>query len=490
MAAIDMGSNSFHMVVARLQAGELRLLQKFGEKVRLASGLNSDNQLSDEAFERGLDCLRRFAQRAENIDLGWLRCVGTNTLRKARNGHRFIAEAEKILGCQVQVVAGREEARLVYLGVSHSLPVMDGKRLVFDIGGGSTEFIIGSRFEPILTESLHMGCVSYRDRFFPDGKITELGFFRAVRAARREIFAIAAPYKAMGWQQVAGSSGTVKAIRNSIVENELGGDTITRSGLEKLIAKVLAFKSTDDIELPGVKPDRCAVLPSGLAILTGVMEGLNIDEIIYSEGALREGVLYDLMGRLEHENVCERTMASLMSRYGVDEAQARRVQQTALQAYDQIAQQWGIQEARYRDGLYWAALTHEIGLAISHSGFHRHGAYLLKYSDLAGFTRQEQYLMSAIVGAHRRKIKEPGLEDLPEADLDAVIKLALLLRVSVALHRSRRDSHLPSFLISLKKQTLFIQFPDKWLEEHPLTGDELEQEKEVWLKVGYVLDFE
>lgn len=490
MAAIDMGSNSFHMVVAKLQSGELRLVQKFGEKVRLASGLNENNFLTDEAFNRGLDCLRRFAQRSENIETGWLRCVGTNTLRKARNGNRFIAEAEKILRCPVQVVAGREEARLVYLGVSHSLPATEGKRLVFDIGGGSTEFVIGEKFEPLLTESLHMGCVSFRDRFFPNGQITHVGFFRAVMAARREIFAIAASYKRAGWQQVVGSSGTVKAIRNVIVENDLGGEIINRQSIEALVAKILTCKHVDEIELTGVKPDRCAVLPSGLAILIGVMEGLGIREISYSDGALREGVLYDMLGRLGHENVCERTMTSLLTRYDVDADQAKRVQHTALQAFDQVAKQWGIADQRYRDALKWASLTHEIGLAISHAGFHRHGAYLLKYSDLAGFTRQEQFLIGTIVGNHRRKVKPIGFEDIPETDQPAILKAALLLRIAVVLHRSRRDTHLPSFLITATDDSLSIQFPERWLDEHPLACDELEQEKDIWLKAGYRLDFE
>ncbi|MCG8670109.1 MAG: exopolyphosphatase [Pseudomonadales bacterium] len=490
MAAIDMGSNSFHMVVARLQSGEVRLVQKFGEKVRLASGLDANNCLTEEAFERGLDCLRRFAQRAENIETGWLRCVGTNTLRKARNGNKFISEAEKIIGCPVQVVAGREEARLIYLGVSHSLPTGEGKRLVFDIGGGSTEFIIGSKFEPRLTESLHMGCVSYRDRFFPDGQLSEWHFFRAVMAARREILAIAASYKEAGWQHVVGASGTVKAIRNAIVENELGDETITRESLQRLIEKVLSFKTADDIDIAGVKPDRRSVLPSGLAILTGVVEGLGIDAINYSDGALREGVLYDMLGRLEHENVCERTMGSLMSRYGIDECQAKRVKQTALQAFDQVRVKWELDDERYRNALGWAALTHEIGLAISHAGFHRHGAYLLMYSDLAGFSREEQLLMGVLVGGHRRKIKQQLFEEVSESDRIQALKATLLLRIAVNLHRSRRDSHLPSFLMVAEKQQVNLQFPEKWLDEHPLTCDELQQEKEIWAKIGYELNFE
>lgn len=488
MAAIDMGSNSFHMVVARLESGEMRLLQKFGEKVRMAAGLDEQNLISDDAIERGLDCLRRFAQRAENIEPGWLRCIGTNTLRKARNGRRFIREAEKILNCPVEVVAGREEARLIYLGVSHSLPSHEGKRLVFDVGGGSTEFIIGEKFEPLLTESLHMGCVSYMERFFPDGAITEWNFFRAVMAVRRELVAIEAAYRETGWEQVVGASGTVKAVRNAIVESGLAEDCISREGLEKLIEKVLGFKSTNDLQIPGVKPDRAAVFPSGLAIVTGIMDELNINEVCYSDGALREGVLYDMLGRLAHENVCERTISSMMKRYSVDQSQAERVQQTALQAFDQARDAWNLEDDYYRELLSWAALVHEIGVVISHSGFHKHGAYVLQHSDMAGFSQREQMILAVLVASHRRKIRQPLFDELPEAVQLYTLKLSLLLRVAVLLHRSRRESHLPSFKLVADDNCVTLTFPDGWLDEHPLTNGELQQEVGMWEKVGFSLE--
>lgn len=487
MAAIDMGSNSFHMVVARLESGEIRLLQKFGEKVRMAAGLDEHNDLTDQAIERGLDCLRRFAQRAENMDPEWLRCIGTNTLRKARNGARFIREAEKILGSPVEVVAGREEARLIYLGVSHSLPSLDGKRLVFDIGGGSTEFIIGERFEPLLTESLHMGCVAYRERFFPNGAISEWNFFRAVMAVRRELVAIEAAYREMGWDQVVGASGTVKAVHNAIVESGIG-DGITRQNVEKLLEKVLSFKSCDELQIPGMKPDRAAVFPSGLAIVIGVMEELNITEVHYSDGALREGVLYDMLGRLEHENVCERTIRSLMKRYSVDDKQAERVQQTVLQAFDQARVAWDLDSDYYRELLSWAALVHEIGVVISHSGFHKHGAYVLQHSDMAGFSKLDQMMLAVLVASHRRKMRQPLFEELPEADRSSTLKLCLLLRIAVLLHRSRREAHLPSFLLRVDGTKAALDFPEGWLDAHPLTCGELQQEVPQWEKCGFSLE--
>ena len=489
MAAIDMGSNSFHMVVGRLQEGEIRLMQKFGEKVRLAAGLDDDNNLVPEAFERGLACLRGFAQRAENIERDWLRCIGTNTLRKARNGNQFIAEAEKILNCPVQVVAGREEARLVYLGVSHTLPPTEGRRLVFDIGGGSTEFIVGEGFEPLLTESLHMGCVSYRERFFPDDEISEWNFFRAVMAARREVLAIEAGCREMGWNHAVGSSGTVKAVHNALIAAGSDDAVITRDRLQAMVDQVLSFKKTSDINIDGVKPDRCAVLPSGLAILTGVMEELKVDSLEYSDGALREGVLYDMLGRCEEENVCERTIHALMTRYSVDQAQAQRVQQTALQAFDQAQKSWQLERDQYRELLYWASLVHEIGLVISHSGFHKHGGYLLQHSDLLGFSQQEKKMLAVMVAGHRRKLRTQLLDELPAHERAPLLKNTLLLRLSVILHRSRQENHLPSFLLEVDGLKVKLIFPADWLDNHPLTKAELQLEQDVWQRVGFGLEF-
>lgn len=488
MAAIDLGSNSFHMVVAKLEAGEVRLVQKFAEKVRLATGLDEQNTLSDEAIERALDCLRRFAQRTESIERRWLRCVGTNTLRRARNGIKFINQAQAILQCPVEVVAGREEARLIYLGVSHTLADDAGKRLVFDIGGGSTEFIIGERFEPQLTESLHMGCVDYRERFFPNGDISEKNFRRAVIAARREVMAIEAEYKGKGWENVVGSSGTVKAIVNAVQDLGYVHEGVNAESLKKLVDLVLTFKKSDDIDIVGLKPERRTVFPSGLAIMVGIFEQLGLDFVHFSEGALREGVLYDMLGRQEHENVCERSIHALMSRYGVDSDQAHRVQQTALQVFDQVEKNWGLVNCKNRELLRWSAMVHEVGLAISHSGFHKHGAYLITYADLPGFTRQQQKRVACLVGAHRRRIRLQNFEELPLDFQEKTLKLTLVLRLAVVLHRSRREQHLPSFLIKVEDKTLNVTFPEGWLEESALTAGELTQEQELWSKIGYQLN--
>lgn len=488
MAAIDMGSNSFHMVIARLENGEVRPIQKMAEKVMLASGLDNKQMLDADAFARGLDCLRRFAACISHIDPKWVRCVGTNTLRQARNGEAFLRQARQILQCPVEVVAGREEARLIYLGVSHTLADDGGKRLVFDIGGGSTEFIIGERFEPILTESLHMGCVSYRDRYFPNGKITEGNFRKAVMAARAEIETIENTYRKKGWIDAVGASGTVKAIQNALMENGWYQEAITLSGLYKLRNKVLSFHHLDALDIAGIKADRRSVLPSGLVILIAIFEQLGLQEVHYSDGAMREGILYDLLGRHTHEDVRERSIVAMMNRYSVDVAQAERVRQTALKALSQVKKDWDL--GQYCQGwLHWAALTHEIGTAVSHSGYHKHGAYLLTYSDLPGFTRQDQKVLAALVGSQRRKIRQTDIQELPNLLQEKVKRLILLLRFSVLLHRARRDDIAPEFKLSVSNKGMKVKFPGKWLDEHPLLRAELQDEQDAWKKVGYKLEF-
>lgn len=487
MAAIDMGSNSFHMVIARLENGEVRPIQKMAEKVMLASGLDNKQMLDAEAFSRGLDCLRRFAACIGNIDPQWVRCVGTNTLRQARNGESFLRQARQILRCPVEVVAGREEARLIYLGVSHTLADDGGKRLVFDIGGGSTEFIIGKRFEPILTESLHMGCVSYRERYFPNGKITEGGFKKAVMAARSELETIENAYKKKGWIDVVGASGTVKAIENALIENGWNKDGITLAALYKLREKVLSFNSLEALDIAGIKSDRRSVLPAGLAILIAILEQLDIKQVHYSDGAMREGVLYDLLGRHAHEDVRERSIVAMMNRYSVDTVQAERVRQTAMKAFNQVKKDWDL--GQFCLGwLHWAALAHEIGTAVSHTGYHKHGAYLLTHSDMPGFTRQDQRVMAALVGNHRRKIRQTDIQELPALLQEKVKRLILLLRLSAVLHRARRDDLAPEFKLSVSAKALKIRFSGKWLEEHPLLQAELMDEQDAWKKIGYKLE--
>lgn len=488
LAAIDLGSNSFHIVVAQLDQGELRTVDVMSDKVQLAAGIDENRYLTDEAKKRGLDCLSRFAQRVKDLPRDAVRVVGTNALREAKNSREFIEEAEAILGTSLEIIAGREEARLIYLGVSHTLADDQGSRLVIDIGGGSTEFIIGERFEPRVMESLHMGCVSYTKRYFADGVITEKNFRRAQTAALQELQSIKFHYRNVGWSSAVGSSGTIKAVRNACVSCGFSKGVLTKETLQLLKEKLIGFENSDQIEIEGIKPERQRVLPAGLAVLCAAFEALEIEEMTFSEGALREGVLYDMAGRLRHEDVRDRTINALVQRYHVDQEQADRVEQTALLAWAQLKESWQLSRKHY-DMLSWAARTHEIGLTIAHSQFHKHSAYLLTHSDLPGFTTREQLQLATLVRGHRRKFPKDEFKSLPKRLQDSYRRLCILLRLAVVLHRSRTKDRLPAVTFSVDNKKLILDFPEGWLEHHPLTHADLEQEADYLAAADIKLKF-
>lgn len=486
LAAIDLGSNSFHMVVARITDGELKPLDVMSEKVQLAAGLDEAGNLSEEAQIRGLDCLRRFAQRVGELPRSAIRVVGTNALREARNRATFIEKAEQLLGCSIEVIAGREEARLIYLGVAHTLADDGDRRLVVDIGGGSTEFIIGSRFEPLKLESLHMGCVSYTRRFFADGQISAKRMDQARTAAAGELLAIRRDYRRLRWQSTIGASGTVKALRQAC--RALGfGERITRKGLLAVQTHLVEAGQADLIEIEGIKPERRAVLAAGTAILMAIFELLGIEAMDYSEGALREGLLYDMAGRLRHEDVRERTIQGLMKRYRVDAGQAQRVETTALNLFNQVCESWQLEAPRHAEMLRWAARTHEIGLTIAHTQFHKHSAYLLQHSDLAGFTNTEQQLLAFLVRGHRRKFPREEYRQLPRQKQHSYRRLCLLLRLAVVLHRSRSSARLPALRLEAVDKHLQLTFPRGWLASHPLTHADLANEVDYLHSINFEL---
>ncbi|MCU1717987.1 exopolyphosphatase [Pseudomonas sp. 5P_3.1_Bac2] len=480
IAAIDLGSNSFHMVVAKADHGEIRILERLGEKVQLAAGIDENRLLSEEAINRGLECISRFAQMTASLPAGAVRAVGTNALREARNRAEFIRRAEEILGHQVEVISGREEARLIYLGVSHSIADTPGKRLVADIGGGSTEFIIGQRFEPLLRESLQMGCVSYSQRFFKDGKITPARYAQAYTAARLELMGIEHALRRHGWEDAVGASGTIKAIGLTIKAAGLGSGEINLEGLAWLKRKVFKLGDVEKLDLDGIKPDRRAIFPAGLAILEAIFDACELTTMSHSEGALREGVLYDLLGRHQHEDVRERTLSSLMERYHVDQEQAARVESKALSALDKVAADWQLEDESYRELLSWAARIHEVGMDIAHYHYHKHGAYLIEHSDLAGFSRKDQQMLALLVRGHRRNIPKDKFADFG-AEGVKLVRLCVLLRFAILFHHIRGIHEMPKVQLRAQGQKLLLQFPDGWLESNPLTQADFTQEAE-WLK--------
>tara|TARA_R100000306_G_scaffold62586_1_gene74632 strand:- start:33060 stop:34817 length:1758 start_codon:yes stop_codon:yes gene_type:complete len=481
IASIDMGSNSFHMVIAQLVHNEIRPIEKIGEKVQLGAGLDDKLMLDEASQQRGLECLQRFAQRLQGIPPSRIQVVGTNALRIARNAQDFVVKAEAILNSPIAIISGREEARLIYLGVAHSLSDDAGRRLVIDIGGGSTEYVIGDRFEPIELESMHMGCVGYRDRFFTN-KANEVTatpeqFKAAITEASRELLAIKKRFKKVGWQHCTGSSGSIKAIQQALQENKLSPHAITLPTMLELQKQLMdggdkpkSYSAT--LDRLNIRKDRQTIFAAGLAILIAAFQTLKIQEMEFSDGALREGLLYDALGRTQHEDVRERTISSLQARYQIESSHAAAVEATACRMFDQLMAAKATDEALagyWRDILQWSARVHEIGLAISHTQYHRHGAYLLEHSDLQGFSQRVQHLLSILTRTHRRKLSDDLFADLLPDDRPWVIMLAVVLRLAVIIHHDRSLNEPAALAINMKDNTYHLSFQDDWLAERPLS---------------------
>lgn len=490
LAAVDLGSNSFHLTIARVGQGQPRLVDRIRDRVALASGLDSDYHLSEAACERALDSLQRFGQRLREIPRDRLRAIGTYTLRRAKDTKQFLTRAEQALGHPIEIVSGAEEARLIYLGVSHHLPPGQSRRLVVDIGGGSTECILGRGFEALRTDSLSMGCVSFSRRFFPKGSVGAKSYGQAVLAARLELEPMQRDYRRATWDRCAGSSGTILAIDELLAGGAVGGSSpyrgITLKGIKRLAKILMAAPSMDALELPGLAPDRRGVLPGGLAILQAVFEALRIECMEPAKGALRDGVLYDLLGRIKNEDIRERAVDSLCERYHVDIAQAERVHRTALSLFSQVAEAWEL-DLTSQLGLSWAARLHEIGLAVAHPGYHKHGAYLVTHGAMRGFSREEQELLATLIGMHRRKPAWSALRSVRGRSPSEVRALCILLRLAVRLNRSRADAPLPPIEVRARTDRLKLILPSGWLDQHPLTRADLEDEAGLLRRVDFEL---
>ena len=487
VAALDLGSNSFHMIVAQMRDGRLHVLDRLQEMVRLGGGLDARDRLMPAARARALACLARFGQRLRGFPRGSVRAVGTNTLRRMHNAPEFLGVAERALGHPIEIIAGREEARLIYQGMAHSWPDDGRPRLVVDIGGGSTEIIIGQGLDAITMESLYMGCVSVSEAYFGDGLIGDEAMSRAETAARLELRPVQAQFR-HGWETVIGTSGTIRAVRSVLRAQGWTDGTITPAALRRLRAALIAARRLDRIRLPGLGADRASVFPGGVAILLAAHESLGIKRMQVADGALREGLLYDLAGRLRHDDVREHTVAMLARRFHADLAQAERVMRTARYGFKQVARDWGLTEDDERL-LNWAARLHEIGLAVAHNQYHKHGAYLAEKSDLPGFSWQKQQQLAAIIRGHRRKFPADVFEALPVRQCSAAGRLCVLLRLAVLLHRSRAGNTPRDLRMRAGRRSLKVRFARGWLRRHPLTEADLTQEA-AWLKAaGIALEF-
>ena len=486
IAAVDLGSNSFRLQVGRVVDDQIYPLDTLKESVRLASGLTSAKQLDGPAQQRALDALRRFGERLRGFQPDAVRCVATNTLRVAKNARAFIPLAETALGFPIEVIAGREEARLIYIGAAHALPSSEQKRLVVDIGGGSTEFIIGKRHDPIVLESLFMGCVSYSLRFFPDGKVDRKRFHDAELAAAREVQTIAQDYRRVGWTFAAASSGTARAIADLLEANGLnppGVVGISREGLARLQTLTIRAGSVENLKLAGLRADRIPVLAGGVAIMAAVLAELDVAHMSYSTGALRLGVLYDLLGRFHHHDLRDTTVRHFMRRYQVDARQAARVEKTALALLGQLI---ALDSAEYENDVRfvrWAAAMHEVGISIAHGSLHKHGAYIVSFADMPGFSKQDQERLALLILGQRGKLEKlPSLPAMPAAD--ALWRLVFCLRLAVLLHRSRDDEPLPAIVVRQTALGFVVELAGGWLHANPLSAAALGEEALYWPRVG------
>jgi exopolyphosphatase / guanosine-5'-triphosphate,3'-diphosphate pyrophosphatase len=488
-AAVDLGSNSFHMIVAEYSDGRIQIIDRIRKMVRLASGLDDNDNLSDKSIQNALDCLQEFGQRIREIPQVNVRAVGTNTLRQANNGGKFIKAARLALGHKIEIIAGREEARLIYLGVANSIYDETDWRMVIDIGGGSTEIIIGKGFDVLERESFYIGCVNMTRRFFESGEINQKNMNMAVLAVRQEIESIMTKYRALGWNKVIGASGTIRSVNDIIMNAGWSTSDITQKSLTTLKDEVISLGNIEALNFNGLSSDRKPVFIGGLAILCGIFDAFKVQQLNVSDGALREGLLYDLIGRLHDKDIRDSTISSLANRYSVDTEQASRVKNTAIKLFEQLCVPWKLDKNIDLKFIEWAAEIHEIGLAIAHAQYHRHGAYLVANSDLAGFSREEQGKLALLIRSHRRKYPIDEIDNFILDDTDNIKRLCILIRLAILLNRSRLNVSLPQIEIKAKEFSLKLKFPENWVKNNPLTRTDLDLEARYIKAAGFKLTY-
>ena len=491
LAAVDLGSNSFHMIVGEFRHGQLAIIDRLKETVRLSEGLKNKGKLTDAARRRALDCLSRFGERLRDMQASNVRAAGTSALRRAADSGDFREEAERALGHPIEVISGIEEARLIYNGVFHSMPRADGIRLVMDIGGGSTELILGQGEKPHALESLHMGCVNMTEAYFSDGRLTKRNFDEARMAVRLKLRPVKAFFRDATDIEAVGCSGTILSTEN--VARQVGAiesNDLSPAAVEELIERVMRFKTIDELSMPGLSARRAQVWPGGLAILIELIQVLRIERLRVSDGALREGLLYDNIGRLHQEDARERSVKAMAMRYNVDQAQASRVAGTAEQLLGQVGVAWKLDSRLAGQLLRWAALLHEIGLDIAHIDFQKHGAYIAANADLPGFPRSEQQVLAFLIATQRSDLGRSSLRGLPSNYRKPALRLSVLLRLAVLLNRSRSNTDLPDIVATAGKNRIKLDFPDDWLAANPLTIMDLQREQKYLAAIDYQLEFD
>ena len=485
LGAVDLGSNSFHLAVGRVDGDQIYPLDSLKETVRLGGGITSEKQLDAQAQERAFEALKKFSERLAGMPRETVRVVGTNALRIAKNAGPFLRVAEKTLGFPIEIISGREEARLIYLGVVHSLPLSNQNRLVVDIGGGSTEFIIGNKLKAKTMESLYMGCVSFTTRYFADGKIEKKSMKAAELAAREQVQTIAARFEKIAWREAIGSSGTARSLAEILLQNGKAERGISAEGLDWLKDELVKAGDLKKLSIPGLREDRIPVIAGGAAIMSGVFAELSLKRMTVAEGALRQGVLWDLLGRTHHRDIREVTIDQFVHRYRVDQAQSQRVGRLAMALLTELDTEKDEDLASRKNDLDWAAKLHEIGISISQGAYHKHSAYILANADMPGFSRQAQNRLASLVLAQRGKLSKmrEAFEDDPR-----LAPLALCLRLAVIFYRSRRNLRLPKMKVSRKGKGFKVEIDAAWLEDHTLAAIALEAERDQWAATGYTLE--
>jgi exopolyphosphatase/guanosine-5'-triphosphate,3'-diphosphate pyrophosphatase len=481
LAALDLGSNSFRLVIGRVEPSplgeQIRPVDELKETVRLGAGLNEDGTLAHAAQTRALAALQRFGERLRTFAPEAVRAVATNTFRVAQNIRPFMEEAQAALGFPIEIIAGREEARLIYLGAAHALPADGTRRLVIDIGGGSTECIIGTDYQDELLESVPLGCVSVSQKHFPQGILERNAFHEARLSCRAALSPLSQRYRHTGWDQAVGTSGTAKAL-SALMQAQTGSGRITSAGLNTLETALTKAGQIDRLRLEGLKPDRRGVLAGGLAMMTALFAELELESLIYCDSALREGVLYDLLGRSAGADMREITVARMIQHYTLDPRDGQAVADLACRLHHDATA--ADAPATLRRMVRWAAQLREIGLSLSHSDFHRHGAYILAHADMPGFSHDEQARLATLVLG-----QTGGLSKLRAHISDPHDWIAVLcLRLAAIVHR-RRDGQVPPWMtLRFKTPGACLELPADWMSTHPLTDHLLRNEAAEWHKAG------
>lgn len=484
-AAVDLGSNSFHMVIVRVVAGSVHIIGKVKQKVRLAAGLDENMMLDQLSLERGWKCLETFAERLQDIPLANIKIVATATLRLATNADVFIKKAEEILNHQLDVIDGEEEARQIYLGVAYT-SANQGNSLVIDIGGASTEVIVGNDMTPIHLVSMNMGCVTFKERFFTDGTISEQSFEQAIEAAKALLSPVIDDFISFNWQQCLGASGTPQAITEILVTQGIS-DAIRLDYLLNLKQQCIDCATIELLQIDGLTESRRSIFPSGLAILIALFEQLNIKEMQISGGALREGLIYGMLDNMQQNDRRLQTLEHCIERFHIDPEHANRVKNVALTLLKQVQSQIVLGKVDCEAMLIASTMLHEIGLHIEYKLHHQHGAYLLSHLPMVGYTQQQRAGIKALVQSHRQEIKLGIFDSFHPEVRQALLVLVRVLRLSCLLSIRRKDNLLADYELTIIDDKWTLTFPEGWLKSHPLIDAELANEKWQQHKVGWML---